>query len=54
MLSEHPASASPQSSLETRLAAEREHAARALLMSPLLSAEADRESFTLVRRHCAG
>jgi uncharacterized protein (TIGR02678 family) len=29
----------------------REQAARALLMSPLLSAESDRESFTLVRRH---
>ncbi len=39
------------SSLDERLAAEREQAARALLMSPLLTDERDRESFTLVRRH---
>ena len=31
--------------------AERERAARALLMSPLLTAEGDPEAFTLVRRH---
>jgi len=39
------------SALDDRLAAEREQAARALLMRPLLTAESDPESFTLVRRH---
>jgi uncharacterized protein (TIGR02678 family) len=37
--------------LEERFAAEREQAARALLMAPLLTAEGDPEGFTLVRRH---
>jgi uncharacterized protein (TIGR02678 family) len=37
--------------IDERLAAEREHAARALLMAPLLTAEADPHAFTLVRRH---
>lgn len=39
------------STLDERLAAEREHAARALLMAPLLTGDADPEAFTLVRRH---
>jgi uncharacterized protein (TIGR02678 family) len=39
------------SALDDRLADEREQAARALLMSPLLIAQDDPESFTLVRRH---
>jgi uncharacterized protein (TIGR02678 family) len=37
--------------LEERLAGERQQAARALLMRPLLSAEGDPEAFALVRRH---
>jgi uncharacterized protein (TIGR02678 family) len=36
---------------DERLAAEREQAARALLSSPLLTADADAQAFTLVRRH---
>jgi uncharacterized protein (TIGR02678 family) len=39
------------SALDDRLSAEREQAARALLMHPLLSAGADPEAFNLVRRH---
>ena len=39
------------SGLDERLAAEREQAARALLMTPLLTAEGHGEAFTLVRRH---
>ena len=39
------------SALDERLAAEREQAARALLMTPLLTAEGHGEAFTLVRRH---
>jgi uncharacterized protein (TIGR02678 family) len=39
------------SALDERVAGEREHAARALLMCPLLTATGDPESFTLVRRH---
>jgi len=37
--------------LEERIAGEREQASRALLMSPLLTAESDPDAFTLVRRH---
>ena len=51
MLSERVSSAPVLSALDDRLAAEREQAARALLMSPLLTDERDRESLTLVRRH---
>jgi uncharacterized protein (TIGR02678 family) len=39
------------SALDDRLAGEREQAARALRMRPLLTAEADPETFTLARRH---
>lgn len=39
------------SALDDRVAVERQRAARALLMRPLLTAEGDPESFTLVRRH---
>jgi uncharacterized protein (TIGR02678 family) len=39
------------SSPDERLAAERETAARALLMMPLLTGDTDRDTFTLVRRH---
>jgi uncharacterized protein (TIGR02678 family) len=39
------------SALDNRLGAEREQAARALLMCPLLRTEADPEAFNLVRRH---
>ena len=39
------------SALDERLAAEREQAARALLMAPLLNAEDHGEAFTLVRRN---
>jgi uncharacterized protein (TIGR02678 family) len=39
------------SALDERLAAERQHAARALLMTPLLTAERDPDAFTGVRRH---
>jgi uncharacterized protein (TIGR02678 family) len=39
--------------LDERVAAEREQAARALLMHPLLTAEADPDAFTLVRRNGA-
>jgi uncharacterized protein (TIGR02678 family) len=39
------------STLDDRFAAEREEAARALLMRPLLTAEGDPEMFTLARRH---
>lgn len=51
MLTDRVASATVLSALDDRGAAEREQAARALLMSPLLTDERDRESFTLVRRH---
>jgi uncharacterized protein (TIGR02678 family) len=51
VLSERLPSAPVLSALDDRLATEREQAARALLMRPLLSDERDRESFTLVRRH---
>ncbi len=37
--------------LDERVAGEREQAARALLMHPLLTAEGDPEAFVLVRRH---
>lgn len=39
------------SAFDDRVAVERQQAARALLMSPLLTAEGDPEWFTLVRRH---
>jgi uncharacterized protein (TIGR02678 family) len=39
------------SALDERLGAEREHAARALLMAPLLTTNGDPEAFALVRRH---
>ena len=41
----------PPSPFDERLADERRHAARALLLHPLLTAESDQVAFTLARRH---